>query len=696
MEHPYAVLAAPTPLHYAAEVGDAAAVAILIKNGQDPNSKARWLDYEDGATPLHLAAQRGNTEVVRALLDACAEPRGCEAVSPYWDADLTPLHEASARGHVEVVRALLSAGGEPDCIACGTKVGKLRVERCGHQVLSGWDGGHTPLHLASAFGYADVVRALVESGASVGARGGANDETPLHFAALCGQVDAMAALIESGANIDVGDNSGNTALHVAADVSSTEFLLAAGANPNLVAESPYGSCTPLGSYCTLIHRLETAPEGVENATSQVKALLRHGADTRLRARRDFNGKKSPILSCAAKNGVPGIVLALLEAGLNPNERDQEGWAPLHDAVRGDHVEVVRLLLRAGADIDVRTLGEGCTPLHIACRFTSVDCVLELLKSGCDLNATDDYPYDDDWLSSRPSGGRRKGASRGPGKTPAEVIGLRHRAAAPLVKGRSADPCQDEDEQMEVFHGENRKSIDPSVRHPHKPNRVQASAPKFGSDCRSKPFCFDPFVSILILRCVANKTMPFPASPSLCSRRRSSARTTRLIEAQADRLQLLMAPRLMLLPPPPPFCPPSCARRAEDTGCSDTGAPARNAIRRALRREASWRGRRGVILLKAYFDRQSFATSLPRVVNAITGAGDPEPASSAASDGERGWNVPTRRLKRDAARVKYGGAKRRRRSGAGVAKDETASLGLLKGVLDLACCEELFRQVVMFL
>ncbi|CAM9156483.1 unnamed protein product [Ascophyllum nodosum] len=595
MEHPYAVLAAPTPLHYAAEVGDAAAVAILIKNGQDPNSKARWLDYEDGATPLHLAAQRGNTEVVRALLDACAEPRGCEAVSPYWDADLTPLHEASARGHIEVVRALLSAGGEPDCIACGTKVGKLRVERCGHQVLSGWDGGHTPLHLASAFGYADVVRALVESGASVGARGGANDETPLHFAALCGQVDAMAALIESGANIDVGDNSGNTALHVAADVSSTEFLLAAGANPNLVAESPYGSCTPLGSYCTLIHRLETAPEGVENATSQVKALLRHGADTRLRARRDFNGKKSPILSCAAKNGVPGIVLALLEAGLNPNERDQEGWAPLHDAVRGDHVEVVRLLLRAGADIDVRTLGEGCTPLHIACRFTSVDCVLELLKSGCDLNATDDYPYDDDWLSSRPSGGRRKGASRGPGKTPAEVIGLRHRAAAPLVKGRSADPCQDEDEQMEVFHGENRKSIDPS-----------------------------------------------------------------------------------------------------DTGCSDTGAPARNAIRRALRREASWRGRRGVILLKAYFDRQSFATSLPRVVNAITGAGDPEPASSAASDGERGWNVPTRRLKRDAARVKYGGAKRRRRSGAGVAKDETASLGLLKGVLDLACCEELFRQVVMFL
>lgn len=39
---------------------------------------------------------------------------------------------------------------------------------------------------------------------------------------------------------------------------------------------------------------------------------------------------SPILSCAAKNGVPGIVSALLRAGLDPNGRDRDGWAPLHD------------------------------------------------------------------------------------------------------------------------------------------------------------------------------------------------------------------------------------------------------------------------------------------------------------------------------------------------------------------------------
>lgn len=82
---------------------------------------------------------------------------------------------------------------------------------------------------------------------------------------------------------------------------------------------------------------------------QVEALLRYGANVNIRAttscddRRDDDDDElpsppwqaaataaSPILSCAAKNGVPGIVSALLRAGLNPNERDRDGWAPIHD------------------------------------------------------------------------------------------------------------------------------------------------------------------------------------------------------------------------------------------------------------------------------------------------------------------------------------------------------------------------------
>lgn len=82
---------------------------------------------------------------------------------------------------------------------------------------------------------------------------------------------------------------------------------------------------------------------------QVEALLRYGANVNIRAsssddQRDDDelpppprqaataNAASPILSCAAKNGVPGIVSALLRAGLNPNERDKDGWAPIHDGM----------------------------------------------------------------------------------------------------------------------------------------------------------------------------------------------------------------------------------------------------------------------------------------------------------------------------------------------------------------------------
>lgn len=466
--HSFVSLPASPMLHSAVETGDAAAVASLLRDGQDPNSRTESPYYDNGATALHLATRRGYLEIVLTLLRAGAEPSGCEATKPDCDTDLRPLHEASARGHVEIIKALLSAGELPDCLVSGRKIRDLRIENSGGDVFSERGCGYTPLHLASAFGHADVVRTLVESSASVDVQGGDYDDTPLHLAASGGRVGAMAALLEAGAGIDVGNMIGNTALHVAANISSTEFLLRAGANPNMVAESPYGSCTPLGSYCTLIHRLETAEERVENAAAQVKALLRHGADPRVQANHNYPGDKSPLLSCAAKNGVPGIVSALLGAGLDPNERDHEGWPPLHDAARGDHVEVVRLLLQAGVGINTRTGREGWTPLHVACRYTSVGCVLELLRWGGDLNATICDPRD----SARrgrlplPVGKRRTEVLKGCAETPVEVIGLKCRTAAPLASGGSTDPYEEEDEQMEVFDGENRINTElPSVRHP---------------------------------------------------------------------------------------------------------------------------------------------------------------------------------------------------------------------------------------
>ena len=61
-----------------------------------------------GNTPLHIAAIHGDTLVVRALLDAGADPN---AAGEQGD---TPLHGALGQKHLQVARMLIAAGGSLD------------------------------------------------------------------------------------------------------------------------------------------------------------------------------------------------------------------------------------------------------------------------------------------------------------------------------------------------------------------------------------------------------------------------------------------------------------------------------------------------------------------------------------------------------------------------------------------------------
>lgn len=63
-----------TPLHLAAESGDAAAAALLIMFGARVNAADRR-----GRTPLHLAAEKGHFEVARLLVEQGADPRRPDA-----------------------------------------------------------------------------------------------------------------------------------------------------------------------------------------------------------------------------------------------------------------------------------------------------------------------------------------------------------------------------------------------------------------------------------------------------------------------------------------------------------------------------------------------------------------------------------------------------------------------------------------
>ncbi len=76
-----------------------------------------------------------------------------------------------------------------------------------------------------------------------------------------------------------------------------------------------------------------------------------------------------------------IVRVLLDAGMSPDTRDEaaQGATPLHFAATLDHLEVMKVLLDAGARIDLNNMGDGGTPLAQALFYGAVDAA-ELLAS----------------------------------------------------------------------------------------------------------------------------------------------------------------------------------------------------------------------------------------------------------------------------------------------------------------------------
>ena len=68
----------------------------------------------------------------------------------------------------------------------------------------------------------------------------------------------------------------------------------------------------------------------------------------------------------AQNGNIEFVRALIEFATNPNQANQKGWTPLHEAAFEGHLEVCRLMLEKIEDTNPPD-EEGETPLHCAAR-----------------------------------------------------------------------------------------------------------------------------------------------------------------------------------------------------------------------------------------------------------------------------------------------------------------------------------------
>jgi ankyrin repeat protein len=115
----------------------------------------------------------------------------------------------------------------------------------------------------------------------------------------------------------------------------------------------------------------------------LRTLLKQGADVN-----QSQGDGMTALHWAATNGNMELVEMLLYAGANVRATTRlGGYTPLHIATQGGRAAVIDALTKAGADVNAAT-STGATPLMLAATSGSTDTVKRLLDLGAKIDAVD--------------------------------------------------------------------------------------------------------------------------------------------------------------------------------------------------------------------------------------------------------------------------------------------------------------------
>jgi ankyrin repeat protein len=382
------------PLFIAVLRKDIEIVRELISNGADVNLQVSGVCGPD--TALQLATRTGQTNLVRLLLENHADITVMCQLNGF-----TPIHQAFRLRHFDIVKLMIKILVDINLIDI-----RDRMQM-------------TLLHHAARKGNEciDIVRELIKHHANVNCKC-KYGFTPLHCAAGNGSDEVSAALLENGARIEEKEDSGKTALHVAAERSHhtapINILIKHGADIN--------ACDSRG--CTTIHHATKMAERAYHCVNHndilatVKLLIEYKADVTLGDKdgltalhflslKDISNIENVILLCnnervlnaqdscgrtALQNSVSLGFHHVVEVFLsydyvNVNTRDISGSTPLHSAIPVGHEETIMALLGAGSDIHALDRS-GKSVLHLAAIYGHTRLINIFIEKELDPNETD--------------------------------------------------------------------------------------------------------------------------------------------------------------------------------------------------------------------------------------------------------------------------------------------------------------------
>lgn len=96
------------------------------------------------------------------------------------------------------------------------------------------------------------------------------------------------------------------------------------------------------------------------------------------------------LGIAAHFGKEDIVRLLLLHHADPNIGSKNGYNtyPIHAALGANHGAITKMLIEAGADVNVVQYG-GIAPIHLAAQYGNIDLIVALLEEGADITRRTD-------------------------------------------------------------------------------------------------------------------------------------------------------------------------------------------------------------------------------------------------------------------------------------------------------------------
>jgi ankyrin repeat protein len=275
----------------------------------------------------------------------------------------------------------------------------------------GVDGSHvdkagvSPIHIAASDGNVEMIKLLHSHGVDMNA-GRDVGKSPLILAATHNNLSAIQTLLEMGVNVDSGASGGVSVMHHAAAAGATravELLHSFGLNIDSLDEfnkSPQCHAASNGHVDTVLalehlgadasylrQQKALLPRAAfQGHVELIKVLISHFGITA-----NASSHTDDPVHMAVQGGHLDVLRVLCEAGGVVNNKAGNCY-PLHWAAENNDVKILRYLAEQGADLQVRMDVKESTALHIAAQNGNREAVKVLFELGADLCSLDADGY----------------------------------------------------------------------------------------------------------------------------------------------------------------------------------------------------------------------------------------------------------------------------------------------------------------